>query len=212
MAKEKQRKLTKAEQKRKENFEMVQGKLEAEGYHMVELTMSELAANALALFSAGPFIVLMIVLFKLIQPGVDIEYDFDAMNPFLFLLIFFGLIVVHELIHGLTWGLCAESGFKAIAFGFIVQYITPYCTCSEPLKKRQMILGALMPTIVLGFLPGIVACIIASTPLFYMACMLILGGGGDLMVIAKILKYKSQATEKLYYDHPYKVGLVVFER
>ncbi len=212
MAKEKQRKLTKAEQKRKENFEVIQAKLEADGYHMVELTMSELAANALALFSAGPFIVLMIVLFKLIQPGVDIEFDFDAMNPFVFLLIFFGLIVVHELIHGLTWGLCAESGFKAIAFGFIVQYITPYCTCSEPLKKRQMILGALMPTIVLGFLPGIVACIIASTPLFYMACMLILGGGGDLMVVAKILKYKSQAAENLYYDHPYKVGLVVFEK
>ncbi len=212
MAKEKQRKLTKAEQKRKENFEAIQGKLEAEGYHMVELTMSELAANTLALFSAGPFIILMIVLFKVLNPGLELELDFDKVNVGLFFLFFFGLIVVHELIHGLTWGLCAESGFKAIAFGFIVQYITPYCTCSEPLKKRQMILGALMPTIVLGFIPGIVATVIGAVPMFYMACFLVLGGGGDLMVVAKILMYKSQAAEKLYYDHPYKVGLVVFEK
>ena len=212
MPREKQRKLTKAEQIRKENFEKAREKLEEEGYHMVELTMSEMAANTLALFSAGPFILLFVLLFKVMQPGVELTYDFNEINPLLFLLIFFGLIVVHELIHGLTWGLCAESGFKAIAFGFIVQYITPYCTCSEPLKKNQMIMGALMPTIVLGFLPGIVACMIGSTPLFYMACMLILGGGGDLMVIAKILKYKSTSAEKLYYDHPYKVGLVVFEK
>ncbi|MBQ9141125.1 MAG: DUF3267 domain-containing protein [Lachnospiraceae bacterium] len=212
MAEEKQRKLTKAEQKRKANFEVVQGKLEAEGYHMVELTMTEVAANALALFSAGPFIVLMIVLFKILNPGIALELDYDKVNIWLFFLVFFGLIVVHELIHGLTWGLCAESGFKAIAFGFIVQYITPYCTCSEPLKKRQMILGALMPTIVLGLIPGIVAMVIGAVPMFYMACFLILGGGGDLMVVAKILMYKSHAVEKLYYDHPYKVGLVVFEK
>ena len=121
------------------------------------------------------------------------------------------LVVMHELIHGITWGLCAKNGFKTIEFGVIWEYLTPYCTCSEPLRKGQMVLGALMPTILLGVVPGIIACIIGSTDLVYMAGAMMLGGGADLMIVGKILRHKTGKTA-LFHDHPYKVGTIVFEK
>ena len=60
----------------------------------------------------------------------------DFVLIFLFCLL---LIFVHELIHGITWAVFAKKGRKAISFGFIPQYLTPYCTCNEPLKKGEYI-------------------------------------------------------------------------
>ena len=36
-------------------------------------------------------------------------------------------IVVHELIHGLTWACYAKSGWKSISFGVMWKMLTPYC-------------------------------------------------------------------------------------
>lgn len=60
------------------------------------------------------------------------------------------LTVVHELIHGITWGIFAEKHFQSINFGVIWKMLTLYCHCSVPLKKWQYVLGAAMPTLVLG--------------------------------------------------------------
>ena len=43
-----------------------------------------------------------------------------------FILMFVG-IVVHELIHGLTWACYAKSGWKSISFGVMWKLLTPYC-------------------------------------------------------------------------------------
>ena len=50
-----------------------------------------------------------------------------------FLIVFVALmagIVVHELIHGLTWAYFAKKGFKSIRFGIFWEMLTPYCHCS----------------------------------------------------------------------------------
>lgn len=71
-------------------------------------------------------------------------------------------IVVHELIHGLTWAMYAKTGFKSISFGVMWKMLTPYCHCSEPLKVSHYSIGALMPLIVLGILPSIAAICLKS--------------------------------------------------
>ena len=42
-------------------------------------------------------------------------------------------IVVHELIHGITWACYAPSGWKSISFGVMWKMLTPYCHCDEPM-------------------------------------------------------------------------------
>ena len=37
-------------------------------------------------------------------------------------------------------------------------------------------------------------------------------GGGDFLIILKILLYRSGKKETVYYDHPYECGVVVFEK
>ena len=41
---------------------------------------------------------------------------------------------------------------------------------------------------------------------------LILGGGGDFIIVLKILLHRSKGKDTLYYDHPYECGVVVFEK
>lgn len=209
MAKE-DHKLSKAELRRKAVFEVVKAGLEEDGYQTTELTMSTFAANVFAVLAAVPPIAILITVFRIMNPEAR-GLSGEIKDVLLFFGSFMILVVVHELIHGITWGLCAKSKFKSIEFGVIWEYVTPYCTCSEPLKKRQMILGALMPTILLGVLPGIVACFVGSTDLAYMAGAMILGGGADIMIVGKILRHKTGKTA-LFHDHPYKVGTIVFEK
>ena len=121
------------------------------------------------------------------------------------------LVVVHELIHGITWVCFAKKHFKAISFGVMKEYFTPYCTCNEALARSQYLIGALAPTIVLGILPCIIAITIGSAPLFTLGAIMILAGGGDLAICRKLLNYK-QANRTIYLDHPTECGLVGFSK
>ena len=203
-----ERKLSKAELKRKEQFDKLTEELAQQGYKPNHITMGALAANILSIVIAIPFIAFFVMLFLL--NGHEIWIHSSHML-FAFIIIFV-LIVVHELIHGITWAAFAKNGWKSISFGFIVEYLTPYCSCNQPMKKYQIILGAIMPTIILGFIPAIVAVFTGSTITLFVALMLIMGGGGDMIIIFKLLRFKSTAKDVLFIDHPYELGTAVFER
>lgn len=204
----KERKLTKAEERRKEALEKLSEQMQAQGYKAVELKIGVLEANMLALVIAAPFMLTAIIPYVLLH-GNPLAQDY---NQGLFIVSMLVGIVVHELIHGLTWSFFAKEGWKAIEFGVIWQYLTPYCTCSTPMKKRPMILAAIMPTIVLGFLPAVLGIILGQALPLLLGVVMIAGGGGDMMIILNILKYRTEAKEVLFLDHPYEVGTFVFEK
>ena len=206
--KTKERKLSKAELKRKEEFEQLTEKLVAEGYRPNHITIGVAEANILALVIGLPFIIPLLVAYIAMGHSYELEY----WTMLVVCAIFIVLTVVHELIHGITWAHFAESGWKSISFGIIMEYLTPYCSCNQPMKKYQIIIGSLMPTLVLGFLPGIVAVISGSEVLLAVAILMIFGGGGDFLVTYKLLRFKSEAKEVLFIDHPYELGTAVFER
>lgn len=204
------RKLSKAEQKRKEQFELLKGKMESEGYEQEDLTIGIVYANVMAIVLCLPIVIAFSVAYQLVNAGKEMTWSSPFEGLFV-LLAFFVLIVVHELIHGITWAYYAPSHWKSVSFGFMVQYLTPYCTCNEPLKKNQYIIGALMPTIILGILPAIVSIIIGSWLLFALNALMIFGGGGDLTIVLKLLRYREKEGT-IFVDHPYQCGLVAFVR
>ncbi len=130
----------------------------------------------------------------------------------LVLVAFLALIVAHELIHGLVWGICAKRHWKAVSFGVIWKYLTPYCTCDEPLSRRAYVADALAPTIVLSLVPVAVAYVTGSILWLGIGLLMILGGGGDLAIVLKMLRFKPDDADVLYLDHPYECGLVAFVR
>lgn len=210
MSKE-ERKLTEAEEKRKKNFEEIKSKLISEGYEAKDLTIGVVYANIMALVLMLPIAAVFTVIYININ-GFEGMFEISIRNYLIFIISLFVLIVVHELIHGLFWGIFAKSHFKAIEFGIIVKMLTPYCCCKEILTKSQYIIGGIMPTVILGIIPSIVAIFINSGLLFIIGIIMIVSGGGDATILLKILRYKSDKKELVYMDHPYECGLVVFER
>lgn len=206
------RKLTKAEQKRREQFEKTKEAMEAEGYCSRDLTIGIAYANVMAFVFGLPLIFLLAVFFILINGKIEWLSVFRSpVQILLFWAALILLVVVHEGIHGFFWALNAKGRFRAISFGFILNSLTPYCTCSEPLKKGQYILGTVMPTVLLGILPGILSAFLGWEMLLALSCLLVLCGGGDLTIIWKVLQDKG-SQEKRYLDHPYEAGVFVFEK
>ena len=203
-----ERKLSKAEARRKQAFEVLEAQMKEQGYETGKLKISALRANVLAIIISAPFWIGAIVPFVILY-GNPFAQDYNAL---LFVLAMIAGIVVHELIHGLTFAMFTAKGWKSIEFGIIWEYVTPYCTCSEPMKKGPMILAAIMPTIVLGFLPAVMGIITGKWVILFFAIILIMGGGGDMMIILNILKYRTKGKEVLFLDHPYEIGTIVFEK
>lgn len=206
----KERKLTSAELRRKESYNKICDEMEQLGYQKKDFTIGVVLANILAVIIMLPFVIAVGWLYYMVNPADSGE--FSLTGSIIWFLIFFLLIVLHEVIHGLTWGLFAKNHLNSISFGIIWKFLTPYCTCSEPLKKWQYALGGAMPTLILGFILSIVAVIFKRFEMLMMSELMILAGGGDFFILLKMFLYRPHNKEVLYYDHPYECGFVVFEK
>lgn len=207
-----ERKLTPAEQKRKEQFALVCEEMERQGYRKIDLTIGVVKANLLALIVMLPFAVLS---GAVVLSRVSFLSMAESMSPFdflLYLLVMLLLTAVHEGIHALTWAMFGKDYWKSIRFGVIWKALTPYCTCLRPAKRGQYILGAAMPTLVLGIGLTAVAARMGIFWVFILALAMIFGGGGDFAIILKMLLHRQRGKEAVYYDHPYECGVVVFEK
>lgn len=208
-----ERKLTPAEQKRKEQFALVCEEMERQGYRKTDLTIGVVKGNLLALIVMLPFAVLsgavVLSCCSLRSMIESITTSLDLLFLFLALLL---LGAVHEGIHALTWAMFGKDYWKFIRFGVIWKALTPYCTCLRPVKRGQYILGAAMPTLVLGIGLTAAAALTGSFSVFILAIAMIFGGGGDFTIILKMLLHRQQGRDAVYYDHPYECGVVVFEK
>lgn len=125
-----------------------------------------------------------------------------------FMIVLIVGVIVHELIHGLTWGLYAKSKFKSISFGVMWKMLTPYCHCSEPLKVPHYAVGALMPLITLGLIPAVVAICLGSLFWLNMSIIFIAAAAGDIMIVWKLRK---ENRNNMILDHPTEAGYLVYE-
>ncbi len=134
-----------------------------------------------------------------------IEFGIGTFSLFIILVVG---IVLHELIHGITWAVFAKRGFKSIKFGFMVKMLTPYCHCKEPLKVKHYVLGAIMPAIILGFIPAIIAIAIGSFKLLLFAIFFSVAAIGDFMIIYLIRK---EPKNSYIQDHPSEADYYVYK-
>lgn len=171
-------------------------------------TMSALNANIIAFAMLLPIAIICIVPFVLVW-GWQLFFEgftFLRSHQVLLLLILILGIVLHEGLHGLTWGVFAKGGLKSIRFGIKWAYLTPYCHCNEPLRRNHYLLGGIMPGLVLGLFPVIVALIFGIGWLLLLGIFFIGAAGGDLMVLFKLIKVDKK---HLIQDHPNEIGFLV---
>ena len=211
MAREKkERKLTEAEQKRLEEFNANCEVLESLGYRRTDLSISIFWANVIAIVAVIALFAICMPLFNMLHPNAS--FVIRDLWIFAYFAAYIVLIVVHELIHGLTWSFFTPGRFKDIAFGIMRDSFTPYCTCMMPLEKTPYILGALAPLVILGIIPLVAAFIVGSIPLLFAGILMTDGAAGDIMIVWCLLTYRSQAETVVYMDHPTQAGGVIFEK
>lgn len=180
-----------------------------------KLTINIVKANILAVIFTIPATLLFGLPYYLIwgsssgrfrlNRGIASESDIFEILPFI---VFFILgIILHELIHGITWAVYARSGFKSIRFGVLWKSLTPYCHCKEPLSVKHYITGAIMPAIILGLIPGIISIIIGSSDLLILSIVFMVAGSGDFLIIYALRKEKSSDYVQ---DHPSEAGCYVY--
>lgn len=204
MADKKKKELTVQQKERIDRFDQLRRILSENGYKETIITMSALRANIMAMVITVPIVIVCLIVYMMIRIGSQGVVEI----PGLFLVLLFVGIVIHELIHGLTWAFYSKKKWKAIRFGVIWKYVSPYCTCDECLSYKAYLLGGIMPTIVLGIIPYVISLFTGNFLLFMFAICLIMGGGGDIYIMLLIRKYKNA----IFIDHPNLIGCVVFEK
>ena len=117
-------------------------------------------------------------------------------------------IIAHEMLHGLGWSFYAKKGWKSISFGVVWKYLTPYCHCSEPLPIQRYCFGSMLPALVLGILPAIVAMLAGNILLMGFGFFFTFSAAGDFLILWMLRKEKANA---LVQDHPNKIGCKIIE-
>lgn len=208
MKKDEKRVLSEEEQKRLTRFEQTAQELTKQGYTRHDLTIGMGKASWIAIFLLIPLFIAGYGLYYLVHHKIEMT----GFNGAAFLIVFLLLTVVHELIHGISWSIFTPNHFKDIAFGIMMPYLSPYCTCMAPLTKPRHIFGTVMPLILLGIVPTVIG-IAAGIPMALLMGLLMIDiATGDILIIRKILAYKTSAADVVYMDHPTDAGGVIFER
>jgi hypothetical protein len=186
-------------------------------YQQQKLTIDLVWANVFAILILIPILIVFGLPYYFIWLS---DMDSSGLGKYILQIIdnwngfyIFGVIIIglllHELIHGITWAIFIKNGFKSIKFGILWKMLTPYCHCKEPLIIKHYILGAITPAIILGFIPSILALILGDFELLLFGILFIMSAGGDFLVINLLWKENS---DDVVQDHPSEAGCMIYRK
>lgn len=202
------------ERKHREAFEQTQQRYEARGYSCVDVTMDpKKITRAMTVVGTAIFLALCGV-FELAHPDMLLDdlVEGDLMELLVLVAAFFVLLAVHEFIHGIGFALFSKGGFKSVSYGIIPSRGMAYCFCSEPVRLGGYIATALLPGVVLGLVPMVVALIMGNVQLAEMAILMTSCACGDMVIVAHALRCAPRGNDVLLLDSPEQTGPVAFVR
>lgn len=112
------------------------------------------------------------------------EYSFSS----LFIVYFFLWMILHEIIHGLTFMAFKEVNPKNVVFGAKLESGIFYCMCKQPIRKKVILTSLVMPLILIGFVTLIPAIIFDLKMLGILSLFNIGGAIGDIVMTLMFLK------------------------
>lgn len=174
---------------------------EVEGYRPVKKTISILIANVWAMLLMAVSGLAGWEAINLLWPSAG----YAPLDIIWFILLIVVALVVHELVHGVTWLLLLKKGFRHLRFGVMTGAV--YCHIDVPMVKRQYVVGALMPLLLVGVLPWLAGIATGSVLWMALGAIMIGGAAGDLMIVWTIRK---EPSDTLVYDHPSEAGCYVY--
>jgi hypothetical protein len=170
-----------------------------------DLSISMARANMIVLFTSIP-VALLQFLFFAIQHGME-KLSITWSSGTLLIVLLLG-VVVHELIHGISWMVFGKKSFSAIKFGFQWKTVTPYAHLKEPVEVNAYRIGGFMPGFILGIVPYVLSLLLGDGNLFWFSLVHTAAAGGDWLILWLLRNVKSGT---LVEDHPTNAGCYVIE-
>jgi len=170
-----------------------------------DLSISMARANVIVLFASLPVVIAQFAIFVMLH---GMERAFPTWSPTLLIAALLLGIVVHELIHGLSWVLFGGKPFSAIQFGFQWKTLTPYAHLKVPVEVNAYRLGAFLPGFILGILVYCFSLVLGDGNLFLFGLLHTSAAGGDWLILWLLRHVKSGV---LVEDHPTHAGCYVIE-
>jgi hypothetical protein len=85
--------------------------------------------------------------------------------------------------------------------------LAPYCHCKAPIMLRHYIVAILLPGVVLGIVPSVVALIIGNPILLLFGVVFTIAANGDFMIPYLLRK---EPAHHFVQNHPSRVGCYIF--
>lgn len=177
---------------------------------VVNKSISLEKANLYGLFLSPPLLALILIPFALRWGWQALfrwrsELDLSPVTVLLiFVVLFLISIVVHELLHAVGWAMAGGVGWKAIEFG--VKSLTPYAHAMKMMSARGYRIGAALPGVVLGVIPGLVGILTGVGWLALYGALMLISAVGDVMVLWLLWGVPGDA---MVLDHPSEAGCQV---
>lgn len=120
-----------------------------------------------------------------------------------------GGVVLHELIHGVSWVLFGRKPFRSIRYGMQWKTLTPYAHCAEPMAARAYRRGAAMPAVVIGVIPAAAGLAAGNGAWTLYGTIFLAAATGDFIVLWIL---RGISGETFVEDHPSRAGCYVYDR
>lgn len=117
-------------------------------------------------------------------------FEINYLIIFVLMIAWLGL---HELLHGLAYYLTGTK-FKNISFGIALEKGVLYCLTKQETKKKNFIISALTPFIIIGVITYIIACIFELPLLYFLSIINMSGACADLAMVIYVLTIKEEMT------------------
>jgi hypothetical protein len=117
-------------------------------------------------------------------------------------------VLLHELIHGLSWAWFGKKPLSAIKYGINLKALAPYAHCNQPLDIRAYRLGAIMPGLLLGVLPAILGIVSGAGEIMIFGLLFTVAAGGDAMILWLLRNEKSGIQVM---DHSVNAGCYIID-
>ncbi len=129
-------------------------------------------------------------------------------HPVVVVPVFLTGVILHELLHGITWAYFGNKPLAAIRFGFKLSALTPYAHCREPMAASVYRIGAVAPAVILGLVPVLVATVTGAGYLLLPGLLFLAASAGDFLILWILRGVKPQQRVQ---DHPHRAGCLVFD-
>jgi len=170
-----------------------------------DLSVSMAQANIIVMLLSIPVVILQFAIFLLLHGREGLKPT--GSSVLLISAILVG-VVIHELIHGLSWVSFGRKPFSAIKFGFQWKTLTPYAHLTEPVEVNAYRLSAFMPGFILGIITYVLSLLVGNGDLFWFSLVHTSAAGGDWLILWLIRHVKAGIQVE---DHPTNAGCYVLE-